>query len=157
MVASKKGAGEAFRFILANVTHEGDDCLIWPFARIPKGYGHLSYNGQMWRAHRLMCILANGESPTRDHHAAHTCGNGHGGCINPKHLEWKTPGENNSDRSGHGTGATTWVGPRGKLNPGQVMDIRRAEGITDAAMAQKFGVSEEAVRKARVGQTFRWV
>lgn len=151
----KKGDGDLFKFILDHVAHGGDECVIWPYGRLPKGYGILSYNGRSWRAHRLMCILAHGEPPTRQHLAAHSCGNGHGGCINPKHLDWKTTSENNFDRRLHGTAVTSYAGGKGKLKPEQVQTIRSSVGITDAAQAQQIGVSEETVRKARVGLTFR--
>lgn len=87
--------------------HKGDDCLIWPFARNWNGYGHFGTTKggrpKMFKAHREMCRLAHGEPPTPKHVAAHSCNNGHGGCVNPRHLLWKTPGENLLDRRGAGT------------------------------------------------------
>lgn len=46
---------------------------------------------------RHMCKLKNGDPPTPDHEAAHSCGNGKHGCINPNHLRWATDAENMAD------------------------------------------------------------
>jgi hypothetical protein len=86
---------------LADVTHvsyQGEDCLTWPFSRFGYGtiYGHK-------HAHRVMCELAYGPAPSPRHQVAHSCGKGHEGCVNPRHLRWATPKENSADMVLHGT------------------------------------------------------
>ena len=92
--------GSVKQFILDNAGHTGDECLIWPFNRSSKhGYAVIRkehFGSGM--AHRSMCIVAHGPPPTDKHEAAHSCGKGHKGCVNPRHLSWKTPTENNRDR-----------------------------------------------------------
>ena len=83
--------------------HRTDECVIWPFHRNNKGYGQIGVEGKIGLAHRIVCQIANGEPPGRDHHAAHSCGNGHLGCVNPRHLSWKTPSQNEQDKYDHGT------------------------------------------------------
>jgi hypothetical protein len=76
--------------------------LIWPFARYNNGYGNVTFYDALGKhstgAHRIMCKLVHGEPPTPKHEAAHSCGNGTGGCINPHHLRSDTRGGNNADK-----------------------------------------------------------
>lgn len=98
--------GEPLRWLLDHVEYPEKGCLIWPFARDGKGYGSLGKKG----AHRRMCEIVNGPAPTPKHHAAHSCGNGHLGCVHPRHVRWATCSENQMDRFLHGT-ATNQHGP----------------------------------------------
>lgn len=98
-------SGGPFLWIKANVNFSGDECLIWPFGRTTDGYPckiTFSFLEKML-AHRLMCQLAHGKPPAPDLHAAHSCGNGHLACINPKHLRWATRKENEQDKILHRT------------------------------------------------------
>lgn len=82
----------------------GQDCLIFPFTRNPAtGYCQVFYDGESVTAHRLMCSFAHGwPDPCIERiEAAHSCGMGHEACVNPQHLEWKTPLENRQDRDRH--------------------------------------------------------
>lgn len=66
-----------------------DYCLIWPFAREGRvGRGMLGHNGKSAWAHRLMCEMVRGPAPIDKPQAAHSCGNGDQGCVNPRHLSW---------------------------------------------------------------------
>ena len=94
--------GELVSWIAENANHSGDACLKWPFGRRKaKGYGSVTFRGVSTAAHRVMCILAHGEPPTSKHAAAHSCGMGHEGCVNPKHLRWATSKENAADAVMH--------------------------------------------------------
>ena len=150
-----KGNGKAAKWVFAHVNYAGDDCLKWPFSRTDTGYGQLGYLGKLYKAHRLMCILTNGESPTSKHEAAHNCGNGMRGCVNPKHLEWKTPSENQLDRARHGTAVTSRYGKVGKLNKLQRQEIINLKGkMTQREIAKLYGVHFETVsRWQRLGRT----
>jgi len=90
-------------WLLEHVNHDGEECLTWPFSPGANGYGQVRYKGRMYVASRLMCILAHGEQPTPEHETAHSCGKGHQGCVNPKHLRWATHAENEADKLIHGT------------------------------------------------------
>ena len=80
-----------------------DDCWIWPLSRNRYGYGSLKMQSKTKLAHRVICERVHGAPPTSKHEAAHSCGQGHLGCVNPHHLSWKTHAENEADKILHGT------------------------------------------------------
>ena len=127
--------------------NQGDDCLTWPFTRIRTGYGRIGRGGKNHYAHRYICQLVHGEPPEPNYHAAHSCGNGHLACVNPRHLSWKTSSENQLEGRKH---------CRRVLTPQQVAEIRRLRGIarTDH-LAERFGVTEPTIRKIYAGLTHR--
>jgi len=88
-------------WVMAILPYDGDDCLAWPYATDQDGYGLGEIDGKVRRAHRYICALAHGEPPTPKHEAAHSCGNGHLGCVNPGHLRWATCLENQRERWEH--------------------------------------------------------
>lgn len=96
--------GAPLAFAMAAVDHQGDDCLVWPYAKDRDGYGFLTRNGKYLRATRFVLTLAAGEPPAPDAVAAHlpiACRNP--SCVNPRHLRWATPTENNRDQLIDGT------------------------------------------------------
>lgn len=52
--------------------------------------------------HRYLCRVVNGVPPDNDSYALHNCGNGHLGCVNPKHIYWGTQKQNFADSIRHG-------------------------------------------------------
>jgi hypothetical protein len=98
--------GDARRWLLGHVGYQSADCLIWPYSRNNHGYGQISWvtNGKKRprAASNLICELAHGPAPFAKAEAAHECGNGHLGCVNPQHLSWKTHYENVQDAVRHG-------------------------------------------------------
>ena len=133
-------------WLLEHRDYAGDDCLIWPFNRC-RGYGMFGHKGKMLYAHRFMCELVNGPAPTSAHHAAHECGNGDLGCVNPRHLKWKTPSDNQYDRRRHGTteGAK---GPYPKLTSEQIQQLLgMRETHTQDEIAARFNISRPTVRR----------
>ena len=136
-----KGKGKGIQFLRGLIGHRGGGCIAWPYAKDTRlGRGGLGYNGQVWKAHRLMCVLSHGKPPVDKPHVRHTCGGGHKGCVNPNHLEWSTVSQNQRDRRKHNThhGAT---GSRiVKLTNSQVAEIRTHK-LTQWAYADKFGCS----------------
>lgn len=127
-----------------------DYCLIWPFSRARSGYGSTSRDGKVFYIHRYMCEYRNGPSPSPAHHAAHSCGRGQDGCVNPLHLSWKTNSENQLDRREHGANVP------GALTPEQVVEIIAGQDTElAAAAAHRFGVSETTVRQIRASKIWR--
>lgn len=151
--------GSTKQFILDNINYSGDDCLIWPYSRSSKhGYAEIRrehFGSGM--AHRSMCIAAHGPPPTKTHEAAHSCGKGNQGCVNPKHLSWKTPTENNKDKLKHGTqpwGELMWH--TAKLTFEQAKRVKY--GDEDAKLlAKEFGVTTETIYRIRRGDNWRYL
>ena len=128
------GKGRAFEWLCQHVGYQEKKCLFWPFSKNNGHPGPLSHCGRVFKPARLMCLLAHGAPPSKQHQACHTCGRGGKGCINPKHLKWKTVSEARMDefRSGHRTS----YGRGGKLTPAEAAEIR--------AMAATKSISEIA-------------
>lgn len=132
--------GEAIKWLHDHIRHQGSDCLIWPFLRHTKGEA-LIQDRRTRQAARLMCILAHGDPPFNNAQAAHGCGKGHLGCVNPKHLRWATPKENSADKKIHGTLLMGASHPGAKLSEIQVRAIRSlAPNFTISDLAEVFGV-----------------
>lgn len=127
--------------------YKGDDCLVWPFTRATSGYAQLWREGRNVYVTRLICEAIYGPPPTDKHHAAHSCGKGHEGCVNPQHLRWATPRDNHADRITHGTNGR-------KLADADVLAIRKASG-THREIAAKFGVSNGTIGLIKSYKTWR--
>jgi hypothetical protein len=142
------GKGKCIRWIREHQNYAGDDCLIWPYNKC-FGYGIFGYNGQKGiYVHRFMCELANGPPPTPKHQAAHTCGKGHDGCANPRHLVWKTASENQLDRRRHGTHVLNPDGQKGRLTEQQRQEIREiGDRMKLFDIADRYGISTRHVRR----------
>lgn len=139
-------SGEAIEWLRAHVQFAGDDCLIWPYSRRWNGYGQVQFNNQITYPHRVMCRLAHGEPPSAEHVAAHSCHNGRGGCVNPRHLSWKTPRENLLERREAGTLTRKRWNNKGSLTRDQVHAIKKLRGIINQReIATRFGISYQHV------------
>lgn len=156
----KKAAnGELLRWIEeVALAYESDECLRWPFSVDRKGYGSVVLDGLRHVASRVVCERAYGAPPTPSHEAAHSCGNGHEGCVNKRHLSWKTRTENQADKIVHGT---TNRGERcgtSKLTEPQVLEIRRLAGwLSHRGIAMQFGVTRQTISKIISGDRWGWL
>lgn len=148
--------GDLLRFLQKLVAAPAQrECVIWPYATAGNGYGKIWFGGKDAFAHRAACELAHGPAPSAQHHASHDCGNGHLGCVNPAHLFWKTPRENNADKVRHGTVNSGSANGMAKLTPSQVHEIRNLRGSqTEHAIADRYGVSRAAISDIHSGR--RW-
>jgi hypothetical protein len=155
MGAPNKGKGRGIAFLRLLVGYHGDKCVTWPFFCDGQGYPVLGFNGKVRKAARVMCDLAHGPTPSPRHQAAHACGNGNKGCVNPNHLAWKTPSENNLDRRKHGTAVTSKNGNRTPLTREQITAIREALARdTVISIARQFNTSRRTVERIRSGWNY---
>jgi hypothetical protein len=144
------GNGAAARWIRAHFDYsEQDWCLYWPFCRTENGYG--LFGERSTKVHRIMCEYRHGPAPENQPEAAHSCGNGHLGCVNPMHLSWKSRSENLKEMYQHGRKPMRY-----KLTPTQVDEIR---ALKDRArpddIARQFGVTQSTIREIQAGRIWK--
>lgn len=134
-----KGTGEQRRYFNeVVVVYDGDDCLIWPYSLLNNGYGVLNKKV----VSRMACEKRHGPPPDEKYDAAHSCGKGHLGCVNPMHMSWKTRKENMADQLEHGTRNRGERQGNSKLTPDMVREIRSQLGCrTQLSMAREYGLS----------------
>lgn len=153
-------AGAPAKFIESALSYSGDECLLWPFCVNNQGYAQVNNAASGKKlVHRLICEIKNGSPPAPHYHAAHSCGNGHLGCITPAHLRWATPKENAEDRVIHGRSRRGVLSPTNKITEADVHEIvtRMECGESQSAVAKKFGISQKAVSKIFRGQMWGWL
>jgi hypothetical protein len=137
------------------LTYSGDDCLKWPFAtsRSGGGYGKLYFGGRLQTVSRIVCEKVNGPPPTPWHQAAHNCGRGHEGCVNPRHMRWATRTENMADKVAHGTGVRGEAHKLAKLSEADVRQILALKGkMLQREIGQMFGVRANTVSVIQSGR-----
>lgn len=151
--------GDPARFLRdVAFVYPGDDCLRWPFSDNGGGYGTIRIRGNMRLVSRIVCERVHGAAPTQSHEAAHSCGKGHEGCCNPKHLRWATHADNLMDRIAHGTSNAGERHGLAKLSSQAVSEIRAAAPETPLSeLAHRYGVSISCVDLVRRRVTWREV
>jgi hypothetical protein len=153
-VTTPRGATQAWLDALV-LREPTDDCLIdWPFAR-SNGRPFVSRGGNPVLAHRLVLMAVAGDGPAGTE-VAHSCGNGHLGCLNPRHLRWATRSENQADRNLHGTSNR---GPRNgmaKMDEATVRAIR-ASSESVQTLAARYDISHWNVYNIRNGKSWGWL
>lgn len=136
--------------------YAGDECLIWPYNRAGGRYAYLWHGRKGFVVSRLACEEVHGPAPSSSHEAAHSCGNGHKGCVNPRHLSWKLPVENCADQIAHGTRLRGERQNGARLNRDDVKAIRESTK-SHAALAAEYGVTASTIRRARDGSCWGWL
>lgn len=146
--------GECQKWIEDHKGHHGEDCLIWPFHRNPRGYAIVAKAGvrDSRYVHISMCEYRHGPRPTPDHEAGHDCGRGHKGCVNPDHMRWKTKSENQKDRLKHGTDLRGEKSPRAKITAAQAREIRLRKDVPDPILAKEYGIARSTVTGIQNGK-----
>lgn len=152
-------AGEPLDWINRHLDHKGQECLIWPYGKTGSGYGVVYENSVMHLAHRWVCEKVCGPPDADDLQCAHSCGNGHLGCVNPNHLRWASIKENCADRDSHGRQFRGEGAPNSILSEGQVLEIQRLKGSEETALqvARKFCSSPSTIYDIWKGRTWAWL
>ena len=135
-----------------------DECITWPFARNNMGYGQIKGFGFYGYVHRIVCAQVHGPAPSPAYDAAHSCGNGHMGCVNPNHLAWKTKKANQADRIAHGTMIWGSAHHCAKLTERDIPIIRSMARILPAKhIAKRYAVHETTIREIIRERTWKQV
>jgi hypothetical protein len=141
--------GAQAAWITDHALHQGEGCLMWPFSVIAA-----------MASARMMCEAAHGPPPSPQHEAAHSCGMGHEGCMNPRHLRWATRVENQHDRFVHGTHNRGSRHGMSKLTTPQVLEIRalaRSKVMSQHKLAKRYGVTQSCISMIVNGVAWRHV
>ncbi|MHC2163092.1 hypothetical protein [Bradyrhizobium ottawaense] len=151
LVSRVVGNGATARWIRAHFDYsETDWCLLWPFGRNENGYGLFGDRPKV-KVHRIMCEYRNGPPPEKQPEAAHSCGNGHLGCVNPMHLSWKSRSENLKEMYQQGRKPMRY-----KLTPVQVDEIRALKNrARPDEIAKQFGVTQSTIREIHAGRIWK--
>lgn len=149
--------GAASRFLHETaLKYKGDDCLIWPHKKHRLGYAQIKINNRIYTVTRIICERIYGPPPHPKYQAAHLCGNGHLGCVNPRHLQWKTGTENQADRIIHGTTNRGERNGQARLTLEQVRYIRGLRGTkTHRELARTYDVSPSTIAMVMTGRSWR--
>lgn len=145
-------SGACPAFIDEALATETDDCIMWPYSTDQDGYSHwVIYNDERRKAHQHVCHAAHGPPETPDLQVAHECGKA--GCINKRHLSWKTVQGNADDRIRHGTNLPGEENGFAKLTEDDVRAIRAATG-TLTQIAERFGIAVSHTKRIRDRQSW---
>ena len=123
------------------------------------GYGRFRLDGSrtdktrniIMQAHRVAILLETGTLPPRRMHVLHSCDNPL--CVNPRHLRLGTDRDNFDDMSRRGR-----VGFK-MLREDEVLAVRAAaaNGVSYAALARRFGITDSGIRRVVLRQAWRHV
>lgn len=157
-LAGGSSKGVAQKFLDQAIAHEGDDCLIWPFYRTKEGYGGINKGGRCRIVSRVVCEAVHGPPPFEGAQAAHSCGNGHLGCVSAKHIRWATYQENREDMIAHGRSLRGERSHYATLKAKEVKEIRkRLKQESQRLLAKEYGVTPSAITSIATGRSWGWL
>lgn len=145
--------GHRIKWLQDHREYDGQDCLIWPFKKHYDGHGIVAIDGSMKPAARVMCRIAHGNPDDEGLYALHSCGNGHLGCVHPRHLRWGSQSENMQDAISHGTTTRGSKSPSSKLTDADVRSIR-SDVRLHKEIAADHGISPSLV--GMIKRRVRW-
>lgn len=151
--------GDSVGWLEQNIPSNTDDYVIWPYGRFSDGYAAVNIKGKKHRVSRYVCGLVNGHPSDADMDAAHSCGNGHLGCVNDRHMRWATRKENIADKVAHGTERLGEDRHNSKLSNEEAMSIfkMRGNGVYQKDIALRFGISRELVGQIQRKTAWSWI
>ncbi len=129
-------------------------CWLWVGATKPSGYGNFYMGGRYVNAHRASLLLHGRDAGSQC--VCHKCDTP--SCVNPDHLFIGAQLENMADMKAKGRASTVRATGeacgQAKLTLPQVREIRASREKTQS-LAERFGVTYQAVRAVRIGLTWK--
>lgn len=158
-LAGRTPNGDGLKFLQDNKDYVGDGCIFWPYGNGKDGRGHVYINKRRVRAHVAMLEITAGPKPSPEHECAHSCGQGHKGCVAPNHLRWATRSENIRDRIEHGTSNRGERCAKAKITEAQVREIRELikAGISQSEIAKLYCISQTNVSYIKNRVNWAWL
>jgi hypothetical protein len=138
-----------------------DECWEWQATRNAAGYGNVRLGaGWIVTASRVSLALKFGGKLPKGAVACHTCDNPP--CVNPDHLFIGDQSLNAQDSvaKGRANRSRGTAHRDARLNPDAVRYIRSQDTSVRGAMAhlcERYGVSDTAIRRVRIGRTWKHV
>lgn len=147
--------GDTHKWLLDNLDYTGDDCLLWPYARDSYGYGNIRIDGKTERVHLVVATIKYGPRPP-GYDTTHSCGQGHLGCVNHKHLSYKTRKENCDDALKHGTRPMGEKHYNSVLTEFDVLSIIK-DTRTYHVISADYDVSGATIGDIKRGKSWSWL
>lgn len=149
------------RFFARAVAHPSG-CVLWTGTLDRKGYGTISFNGKMLKAHRVGFYLQHGRWP--EPCALHGCDTPSCVLVDASHVHEGTPAENSAEmvqrqRASRSPRARGEANGRSKIDSDAAREIRALGrlGLTHSALAARFGISKSQAGNIVNGRHWGWL
>jgi len=154
-LAGRTSRGESFLWLKKIVANPPQNCVVWPYGKTT-GYGKLQYAGRKILAHRLSLILFTGEEPDGmwATHLPVICHDP--ACVNPLHLRWASPTQNQADRLEDETSTRGESNGNSELTVEKVLEIRE-DSRPQLIIALEHGVSRGHVISIKNRHRWGWL
>jgi hypothetical protein len=149
--------GKPAAFLAEALAYQGEDCVCSPYAQNGVGYGKIVVKKKAIQVHRIVCEAFNGPPPFLGAEASHQCGNGHLGCINGRHLKWKTRKGNAQDMVEHGRSQQGTKHHASRLTEADVRFVWDNPGMSQSELGRLLKVCGGTIGAVRRGSTWRWL
>lgn len=146
----KSYKGEVVNFLSDAISSNTQECILSPYSRNKGGYSRVNIKGKTILSHVFVLESVSKKKLKINNEVIHSCGNGHLGCVNPKHLSWGTREQNVKDAILHGSKHS---GSK-KFSDREVSEMRKLlkEGVDHFTVSEKYNISPSYLNKIRLNK-----
>ena len=137
------------RLLSKSIQNSSTGCWEWKRAKDRYGYGAISVDGVICKAHRVSFEVFC-QAITNKRHVLHRCDNP--GCINPDHLFLGSNLKNVADKVAKGRQYRGTRHHNAKLTASDVIAIRASSGLKLIDVAEQYGVHFSVISLIRNGK-----